>query len=277
MKWRPFVRADVPAAQRLSLEAGWPHRVEDWEFVLSLGSGWAVDDSLGLAACLLIWRHGSRHASLGMVLVARRLQRRGVGRMLGDLAVVELAGRNVLLNSTAEGERLYRQLGFRRYGTVAQHQGPDARLAPVAPPRGERLRPLGQRDAAQLRSLTARAAGYHRDEVMDSLLKVSEGVALDRDGSMLGFALVRRFGRGHVIGPVVAPDAQRAKVLIAHWIAHRPRSFLRVDVPARARLGPWLTSAGLPEVDRVASMALGEAPKARGRARVFALVNQALG
>lgn len=277
MQWRAFVRADIPAAQRLSLEAGWPHRVEDWEFVLSLGFGLAVEDSLGLAACLLAFRHGSRHASVGMVLVARRLQRQGIGRRLGERAIAELGGREILLNSTAEGERLYRQLGFRRYGTVAQHQGSGAHLAPVAPGRGERLRPIGQSDATRLCRLASRAAGYHRDEVMNRLQQVSEGVALDRGGSMLGFALVRRFGRGHVIGPVVAPDAQRARVLIAHWIAHRPRAFVRIDVPVWARLGPWLQSAGLPEVERVTSMALGDAPKPLGRVRAFALVNQALG
>ena len=277
MQPRPFVRADIPAAQRLSREAGWPHRAEDWDFALCLGAGWAVDDAEGLAATLLVWRHGLRHSSMGMVLVASRCRRRGIGRVLGDLALVELAGRGILLNATAEGERLYRQLGFQRYATIVQHQGADARLAPLAPAKGERLRPLGRSDAARLRALASRAAGYPRDAVVVRLLEVSQGVVLDRGGAMLGFALVRRFGRGHVIGPVVAPDAKRAKVLIAHWIAHRPRAFVRVDVPAAARLGPWLASAGLPEAERVASMVRGALPRPRGDARVFALASQALG
>lgn len=277
MQPRPFERADIPDALRLSREAGWPHRAEDWEFALSLGSGWAVEDAEGLAATLLIWRHGPRHASMGMVLVAGRVQRRGIGRALGDLAVFNLAGRTILLNATGPGEGLYRQLGFRRQATIVQHQGAEARLAPLAPAKGERLRPLGRSDAARLRALASRASGYTRDAVVDRLLEVSEGVALDRGGTMLGFALVRRFGRGHVIGPVVAPDAKRAKVLIAHWISHRPRAFVRIDVPLATRLGLWLASAGLPEVERVTNMVSGEAPKPRGSARVFALVNQALG
>lgn len=277
MRPRPFVRADIPAAQRLSHQAGWPHRTEDWDLALSLGAGWAVEDAEGLAATLLVWRHGPRHASMGMVLVAHRVQRRGIGRVLGDLALLELPGRSILLNATAQGEGLYRQLAFRRHATIVQHQGGDARLAALAPAKGERLRPLGRSDAARIRALASRASGYPRDVVIDRLLEVSEGVALDRGGTMLGFALVRRFGRGHVIGPVVAPDAKRAKVLIAHWIAHRPRAFLRIDVPVAARLGPWLESAGLLEADRVASMVRGVLPRPRGGARLFALASQALG
>src|SRR6185295_14475497 len=38
-KYRKFARGDVAAAHRLSAEAGWPHRVEDWQFVQQLGSG----------------------------------------------------------------------------------------------------------------------------------------------------------------------------------------------------------------------------------------------
>ncbi|MDP1304484.1 histone acetyltransferase, partial [Klebsiella pneumoniae] len=78
-----------------------------------------------------------------------------------------------------------------------------------------------------------------RSKLLLALLEISEGVALDRDGEMLGFALVRRFGHGRVIGPVVAPDAERAKGLIAHWINTYSDSFIRIDVFESSGLPAW--------------------------------------
>ena len=74
-----------------------------------------------------------------------------------------------------------------------------------------------------------------------------------------GFAELRRFGRGWVIGPVVAPDADGAKALILHWLAVKQGSFCRIDIPGESGLGPWLEELGLPCVGTVLTMARGPA------------------
>lgn len=113
--------------------------------------------------------------------------------------------------------------------------------------------------------------------MIDALLDVANGIALDRDGELLGFALFRRFGRGHVIGPVVAPDALRAQALISHWLALNEGIFVRIDVPGDSGLSDWLQGLGLPRVDTVVAMARGDAPVRDPALRTFAAVNQALG
>ena len=277
IKYRKFMPADLEAAHRLSLSVKWPHRREDWAFVLGLGSGYVAEDGGRVVGTILYWKHGERHASLGMVIVDPESQGKGIGRELMSLALADLEGRVVLLNATPAGEPLYERLGFRATGIVHQHQGLAHAGTLVAPARGERLRPMGRSDARRLAALATRASGMSRGRMLTKLLDVAEGIVLDRGGEVIGFALLRRFGRGQAIGPVVAPDAKRARLLIAHWAAMNPRKFLRIDVHASDGLGAWLGRAGLKKVDTVISMSKGAPPAKDAAVRDFALVSQALG
>ncbi len=73
-----------------------------------------------------------------------------------------------------------------------------------------------------------------------------------------GFALCRRFGRGHVLGPVVASSEFEAIALIAPIVAQHREQFLRMDT--RVPDGPlrrFLTGHGIAYHDTVTRMALG--------------------
>jgi predicted N-acetyltransferase YhbS len=277
LTYRPFAERDLPAAQRLSEAFNWPHRIDDWRFVLQLGSGFVAEDETGVVGTALGWRFGASHASLGMVIVSPEHQGRGIGRELLARIVDGFGERTVFLHATPAGEPLYVKFGFRPIGTIDQHQGAAFQPPLISLPPGERLRPLGTNDGPRLAALASRAAGYPRDAVIDALLDVANGIALDRDGELLGFALFRRFGRGHVIGPVVAPDALRAQALISHWLALNEGIFVRLDVPGDSGLSDWLQGLGLPRVDTVVAMARGDAPVRDPALRTFAAVNQALG
>jgi GNAT superfamily N-acetyltransferase len=274
---RPLAESDLPAAQALSAAVGWPHRVEDWRFVHGLGSGVALEQDGALVGTAMTWRYGADAAALGMAIVAPEHQGRGLGRRLLAAALEGLGARRVLLHATEAGLPLYQGLGFRARGTVRQHQGAAFSVGLVAPRPGERIRPVGRSDAPAFSALDAEATGLERGPIIAALLEAAEGVVLDRRGEAVGFALLRRFGRGHVIGPVVAPDAEAAKALIGHWLGSRSGQFLRIDVPEEAGLCDWLAGLGLAEVDRAVPMLRGGAPPSSPRARAFALVNQALG
>ena len=277
INYRKFTPVDLDAAHRLSLAVQWPHRREDWQFVLGLGAGYVAVDGGRVVGTILYWKFGPRHASLGMVIVDPASQGRGIGRELMSLALRDLEGRAILLNATPAGMPLYERLGFEAVGKIQQHQGLAHAGTVVAPARGERLRPIGRSDSRRLAALASRAAGMPRGRVLASLLEVADGIVLDRGGEPIGFALMRRFGRGLAIGPVVAPDAQRAKLLIAHWAAMNPRKFLRIDVHASQGLGAWLGRIGLKKVDTGVTMSKGSPPAKDASLRDFALVNQALG
>lgn len=277
VNYRKFRRSDVAAAHRLSLAVSWPHRLEDWELVQRLGSGYVAEDRGGIVGTVLFWKHDRRSASLGMVIVSPARQGKGIGRKLMSMALADLDGRAVLLNATRAGQPLYERLGFKAIDQVEQHQGMANNVPVGALARGERLRPVGASDAPHLVSLATRAAGMSRARVVPRLLEVAEGIVLDSGGEPTGFAFFRRFGRGYAIGPVVAPDAQRAKVLIGYWASMHPRKFLRIDVHASTGLGDWLVGVGLKKVDTVVTMLKGTPPPQDPEVRAFALVNQALG
>jgi len=100
---------------------------------------------------------------------------------------------------------------------------------------------------------------------------------IEREGGITGYGCVRRWGRGHVVGPVVARDAVEARALIAALAARRVGDFVRIDVTLSSGLSPWLEGIGLPRVNEVVTMALGEPPRASEGANLFALANQPLG
>ena len=276
-RYRKFGAADVAAAHKLSLDVGWPHRLEDWSFVQRLGAGHVALDRGTVVGTVLTWKHDRRNASLGMVIVDPAYQGRGIGRRLMHLALRDLTGRAVMLNATRAGQPLYEKLGFKAIDAVEQHQGLAAPVPAVPLARGERLRPVGASDVPKLSALAKRAAGLSRARVLPRLLEEGEGIVLARGEEVVGFAILRRFGRGYAIGPVVAPDAMRAQALASHWVAMHPGKFLRMDVYASTGLGPWLDFIGLAKVDTVVTMVKGVAPVRDAGVRAYALVNQALG
>lgn len=274
---RDMTAEDVHAAAELSLEQQWPHREEDWALFLSLGEGIVAEEDGKIVGTIMAWRFGAGFATIGMVIVTNAMQGRGLGRRLMEAIIARMPGRTILLNATAEGLPLYRKIGFVEVGAVCQHQA----LAPVVPlaelRAGERVRPIGAADGEALNALYAGAAGMDRAALMEALLADGSAVVLSQEHEQAGFAIMRRFGRGWAIAPVIAPDVQGAKALISHWLGTQTGSFCRIDIPEDSGLGPWLEELGLPQVGRVTRMALGPAPEASGTARVFGLAAQALG
>lgn len=273
---RPPTMADLPAAQALSAAVGWPHRLADWRFALGLGEGLAAEVEGRLVGTAMAWSFGPDWCGLGMVIVAPDRQGTGIGRRLMAALMPGLGGRGVQLHATEAGLPLYRALGFAPVATIRQHQGAAFAVGFHAPRAGERIRPAGRADLAALRALDGAATGMDRGRVLAALLDVAGCIVLDRDGVASGFAMLRRFGRGQLIGPVLAPDPEAARLLVAHWLGQRQGEFIRIDVTEESGLSPWLAEVGLPVVDEVTRMARG-APPAPAAVRSFALVSQALG
>jgi GNAT superfamily N-acetyltransferase len=274
---RAMTEDDLAAAQGLSREVKWPHRVEDWRFVLKVGQGLVAHAGDRLLGTAMWWSYGKTVARIGMIIVDPSLHRSGIGGALMDAVLGGIDAPTLFLNATTAGEPLYRRLGFSGIGSIVQHQGASFD-APIVPMReGERIRPLGRGDAERLVELDALAGGVRRDAVLAALTGEAEAVVLDHDGTTVGFAFYRRFGRGHVIGPVIARDTAGAKALVAHWIGSNPGMFMRIDVPGESGLSEWLDELGLARVSPALTMRRGPALASDSQFHAFGLVNQALG
>ena len=284
LRYRSFTSADISAAHGLSMAFSWPHRPEDWQFAADQGTGFAAEENGVVIGTALCWKFGTDHASLGLVIVSPEHQGRGIGRKLMEMVLDELGLRITFLHATPSGRPLYEKLGFNVCDSLDQHQGNVGETSPVALPDGERLRTASAADFPEIIELASRASGLERKAMLSALLKIGEGVVLERDGEIVGFSVLRRFGRGSVIGPVVAMRSQddvRARALIGYWLTGREGEFVRVDVPAGATLTDWLIEQGLKRVDTTVKMVRNAPADAHNGTpdpvcRLYGLVSQAM-
>lgn len=273
---------DLERLQALSISVGWPHRAEDWQFAREVGHGVVALDEIDRVLASAMWfPHGDDFATIGMVMTSPRLQSLGVGEWLMKRVLSASAGRTYRLNATRAALALYRSLGFVGHRTVFQCQG-EARRGDH-PTSTEPVRRLEAADLEAVTALDERAFGTSRAGLIARLFEQSVGYGLERDGTLVAFALCRPFGRGHVVGPVVAGlDEDAVAVVQPHVDEHEGR-FLRLDTHLDEGIYPlFIARSGLRIKDTVLTMSLGAPltdPSTRGADRpiTYALATQALG
>jgi hypothetical protein len=143
--------------------------------------------------------------------------------------------------------------------------------------RQAQIRTADASDLPLILKLDRDALGMPRTELLEGLLAAGQLLVLSDRGAANAYAACRAFGRGHVIGPVVATRVEDARALIEAAMSQLPCSFIRVDTDATSGLGPWLEARGLKRVDTAISMVRGALPSPSGHGRVFALCSQSLG
>ncbi|WPC06149.1 GNAT family N-acetyltransferase [Pseudomonas benzenivorans] len=275
--YRPMTAADVPAAHALSVKLKWPHRLEDWAMLQRVAEGFVVEDAGQLIGTAFACPQGV-YATIGLVIVSDDYQGKGIGRRLMEQALQACGAATAVLNATLAGVPLYASQGFVEFGRINQHQGQVQPLPHPALAADERMRNAAAGDWPRLLELAKAGSGLDRTRVFDDLHDAIERtLILERDGQSCAFAMLRAFGRGHVIGPIVAQTAEQARSLIAELLAELPGAFVRLDIQADSGLGEWLSAVGLQQVDSVAQMARGTPPQTVGGVQQFALVTQAIG
>ena len=259
---RPFAPKHIPGALRLSQEAGWPHRAEDWALTLSVSRGVVAlreGEIVGTALCSIF----GDVAAINMIIVDASMRGQGLGRKLMQ-AVLDLAGaRELRLTATRDGLPLYEKLGFKITGEILQNQGIAQSSAPELP--------VLAGDAKGIAAMDLAASGMDRAALLASIAK--RGTVLRAD---VGFALLRDFGQGQVLGPIVARDAATARALLSAGATRAAGGFLRVDLTDPA-LAAHATRLGLAHVGGGTAMAKGAAPACAPDFKSYALASQALG
>lgn len=263
----------LDGAALLSREAGWPHRREDWELVLSVSEGIVALQDGRVVATTIMTPFGSDAAAINMVIVDAAMRGHGLGRRLMDAALEKAGTRNCRLVATKEGLPLYEKLGFVAVGEIVQHQGKALKVATLANVSWAR-----DDEYEKICSLDRAACCLDRSKLMSILRQAAQFAVIREQGEVAAFAGLRAFGRGLVIGPVVASSSQQAKDLIQFMLAHHEGDFVRLDTELSTGLGPWLVERGLAHVGGGIPMRRGpKVERAEAPYRTYALVNQALG
>lgn len=264
---------------QLAMTVFWPHRARDIDLFLALGKGYVACDEIGRPlGSAMYFPMGDDFAMCGMMVVTPRLQAQGAGRRLLRRLMSDCVGRNLRLTATRSGFRLYESAGFLPVATIWQNQGIVGNFKASPVPVGVTLRTMVAADTPAMLALDRHAYGADRTAVYEELTRLSEGLVLERDGEIAGFAMMRPFGKGIVIGPVIARDDEMAMQLIAPLIQKCEGRFTRIDTPIDSEpFRAFLAAAGMGVYDTVTEMRLGPARRATEGAQIFGLASQSLG
>ncbi|TGB11789.1 GNAT family N-acetyltransferase [Streptomyces sp. MZ04] len=246
---RRLTLRDVTACADLSQDRGWPREDHKWGLLLSAGTGHGIDDpdGDGLIAACVVTEYGPQESpglgAIGMVLVAERHARKGIGRRLMRHVIEEAGTTPLTLHATPNGRPLYEQLGFKTTGRAEMVRGrftADGPLPDVA------TRPATAEDLPAILRLDHEVFGLDRTHMITRLpafvdqLRVAEA-----DGEITGYAGAWPNMETHVIGPLIARDTDTAKALIGSLAAGSDRP-LRTDIDVRhEELLAWVKERGL--------------------------------
>lgn len=270
----PFASDYLDDAVRLSQQNKWPHRKEDWALMLSISEGVVAKNDGRVIGTALTTLYGDDHATSNMIIVDEAMQGRGLGRLLMNEVLSISKGRENRLVATEIGLPLYSKLGFKVTGSITQHQG----ILDNNPNVDDRSAWDDDPDIDTLCALDQNACEMDRSRLIQALVDVGRVAVVRDEGATSGFAILRDFGRGKVIGPVVCGDMDAAKSLLNFTLTGQSGEFMRLDIPDESGLYDWVCDLGLAHVGEHVRMTLNPHPtRYDGGVQTFALVSQALG
>lgn len=274
---RTMTTDDIPQVYAMSQALNWPHRREDWAIGIQLGEGVVIEEQGEVIGSAILWRWGDEAATIGLVIVANQHQGRGLGKQLMLALLEKVPGYNVRLHATEMGKGLYEKLGFVTCGKIMQYQTPSLNSVPtVQIPTGLTLSTATQDDQDRLVQMDQAAHGLYRPELIAHLIDDNQTVMLRDDAQQArGFASLRRFGRGWVIGPIIADSFPVAQALTAALMQGLKGEYLRMDTDAALPMAAWFESLGLSNVDSPVTMVRGDVWMPQGM-QAFGLMTQAM-
>ncbi|MGA5705702.1 GNAT family N-acetyltransferase [Streptomyces cellulosae] len=256
---RRLTLRDLTACADLSEDRGWPREEHKWGLLLAAGRGHGVDaPDGGLAAACVVTEYGPREqpslAAVGMVLVAERHSRQGLGRRLMRHIVEEAGTTPLTLYATPLGRPLYEELGFKVTGQAEMVRG---RFVPSGRP-GVLTRTATADDLPAILRLDEEVFGMDRTHIVTRLPAFADQLRVaEEDGRITGYAAAWPNMDTHVVGPLIARDTATAQALIASLASHTNRP-LRTDIDVRHReLLDWVKEHGLAPVTLNAVMTHG--------------------
>ena len=285
--------ADLEACLDLAEDRRWGRDERMWRLLLTAGQGYGIpappgDPHGGLIASLVATSYGSGHGAshgsayrcLGMMLVARRHERRGLGRRLLRHVLDQAPTAAAFLTATEQGRPLYEGLGFKAVGQLTTLYGAfTGEQPPGALPAGAVVRPATAADLPDILAYDLPVFGADRTFLLARLPSFAEQLLVARaaDGRLTGFAACRPNRPSTFVGPLLAEDETTAAQLITTLARQAPPP-LRFDVDDRhPGLAAWLRANGLHPANRSTLMVLGAPDLPGDISRRFAPYSVALG
>lgn len=235
---RDIAQVDVSQLHGLSMAVGWPHRPSDWELLLKTGQGLVAVDGIGRVFGSAMWfPYGEDFATIGMVITSPRTQAQGNGRWLMQQVLDRCSGRNLSLNATHAAYNLYLSLGFKNEATVYQCQGEVTHTLPSMAPLEGAIVSIEADRLETIVELDTKAFGANRSNLLKLISEKAVIYGLMKKGHLVGYSICRDFGRGKIIGPIVASNDHDAIHLTDVHLQTLKGDFARIDT--REKTGPF--------------------------------------
>ena len=259
----PLTPEDVDAAFGLSTAVGWNQTRDDWRRLLAL----APDGAFGafvdgrLVATATIERFPPALAWIGMVIVDPAMRGRRLGSAVMDAVLATDSARGgaiVGLDATDLGLPLYERRGFVAVAPMDRWTGV-LRADGDATCEVQRLAPQEANGPDALDAVAAfdrKRAEVDRSRLLQHLLRDPsvEGWQVRRDGTTVGYALLRPGRTRAHLGPIVADDVGALRTLLHEAATALPGREVFVDALRHAATRAVFEAAGLHVVRRLTRM-----------------------
>ncbi len=261
----------------LSVDRGWSPEEAKWSLLLAEAEVFGVDaPDGGLAGAVVLARYEPDLASVGMMLVAGRHSRRGLGSALMTHLLAQAGSATVTLYATDAGKPLYAKLGFRTVRKSVAFVGSFRPAARNGRQGGSRR--ATDADMAAILDVDRAAFGADRGYLLRRLPAFAQRLhVVETAAGVTGFGAAWRNGPSTIIGPVIAASGADARRLVTD-LAAQVRGPIRLDLdPDRPELPEWVLNHGLAPVSKTAVMSCGDANRRRGDPRrLFTPISVAL-
>jgi GNAT superfamily N-acetyltransferase len=257
---------------QLAVSREWIPEEHKWGLLFDVGEVYGIDaPDDGLAGMVVLTRFGTEVSGIGMMVVAERFARQGLGTALMTHALQEAKTASVWLTATDYGRPLYAKLGFRTISHSTQYYGEFGKRAVKA------SRPMSTSDLPGILRLDKEVFGAPRTDLLTRLPAFADQIrVIDGPDGPAGYAAAWPNSGNTVIGPVVAADQDMALALITE-LAGDVDGQIRLDLDhSRPDVLEWAAEHGMQRGSSTDVMVYGDALPG-DRARLFNPVMVALG
>ena len=238
--------ADLADCLDLADDRGWLPEPDKWQLLFEVGEVFGIPDPAGgLAGAVALTRYGPDLAAIGMMLVAERHGRQGLGRALMTHVLGQAGDVVTCLFATKFGRPLYERLGFRPVHVSDRYIGP---FTPGPAGDAVPVRPATPADLPAIAALDRQAFGADRGAILARLPGLAERVLVapgPASRAIRGFAASCVLNGLLMPGPVIADDLDVATALLTA-LASGSQWPLRIEAAStQPGLARWAAAHGL--------------------------------
>lgn len=275
-----FSEKDIKGLLLLSRLEKWDYSEADLHTIFSSGNVFGHRNEKGdIVSSVAVVLYENQSAFIGMVIVRKDYRKQGLaGQLMKHCLQILSPEVNAYLIATKEGEHLYKKAGFKTVDYVSKYISNEY-IPRAFKASGFYTRSLTRRDFKEVVKLDEAAFGDNRKLFLKSRIQQAEKAVVlqNEQNKMTGYGLAVRTSSNIVIGPVVAPNAEAA-MLVIDELAKNYNEKLRIDLSSHEEtLKKLVENHGFQLQNEPPVMAYGVNSLPARHGNLFAIAAQAFG